>query len=63
MRLEFKRIEIQNFMSFAEEAIDFEACTGMNLIQGKNNDIPGAKNGCGKSQLMSSLLYVLFGQL
>lgn len=63
MRINFKRIEMQNFMSFAEEAFDFESCTGMSLIQGKNNDIPGAKNGCGKSQLVMSLLYVLFGQL
>lgn len=63
MNIEFKRIEMQNFMSFAEEVFDFSECTGMNLVQGKNNDIPGAKNGCGKSQLMASLLYVLFGQL
>lgn len=63
MRIDFKRIEMRNFMSFAEEAFDFSQCTGMNLVQGKNNDIPGAKNGCGKSNLFAALLYVLFGQL
>lgn len=39
---------MHNFMSFAEEAFDFSLCTGMNLVQGKNNDIPGSKNGSGK---------------
>lgn len=63
MRIEFKRIEMRNFMAFAEEAFDFNACKGMSLVQGRNNDIPGAKNGCGKSQMFLSLLYVLFGQL
>lgn len=63
MRIEFKRVEMRNFMSFAEEAFDFASCKGMSLVQGKNNDIPNAKNGCGKTQCFLSLLYVLFGQL
>ena len=62
MKIEFKKIEIRNFMSFAEESFDIGSCKGMNLIQGKNNDIPGSKNGSGKSNLMASLLYALFGQ-
>ena len=63
MRIDFKRIEIRNFMSFAEESLDIASCRGMNLVQGKNNDIPGAKNGCGKSNIWAAVLYVLFGQL
>lgn len=63
MRIKFKRIELHNFMSFEEESFDFESCKGMNLIQGKNNDIPGSKNGCGKSNLFLSIAYALFGQM
>ena len=63
MRIEFERIELSNFMSFAEESFDFTVCKGMNLIQGKNNDVPGSKNGCGKSQLWASIAYALFGQM
>lgn len=63
MRIDFKKIEIKNFMSFADEAFDIASCKGMSLVQGKNNDIPGAKNGCGKSNMWYALLYVLFGQL
>ena len=62
MRIEFKRIEMLNFMAFKEEAFDFSKCSGMSLVQGKNNDSHEA-NGAGKSTLFSSLLYVLFGKL
>lgn len=63
MRIDFKRIEMKNFMSFAEESFDISSCKGMSLVQGKNNDIPGSRNGAGKSTLFNALLYVLFGQL
>ena len=63
MKIDFKRIEICNFMSFEEESFDFSSCKGMNLVQGKNNDIPGSRNGAGKSNVWAALLYVLFGQL
>lgn len=63
MQIIFKRIELHNFMSFESESFDFDSCVGMNLVQGKNNDIPNSKNGVGKSQLYLSLLYALFGQL
>lgn len=54
---------MRNFMSFAEESFDIASCKGMNLVQGKNNDILGSKNGAGKSTIFSAILYVLFGQL
>lgn len=64
MRIEFKKIEIHNFMSFSDETFDFSENKGMNLICGKNNDIPGhsSTNGCGKSQLFESLCFSLYGQ-
>lgn len=34
----------------------------MSLVCGKNNDIPGAKNGCGKTVLFHALIYCLFGE-
>lgn len=63
MQITFKTIELNNFMSFDSESFDFSSCTGMNLVHGKNNDIPNSKNGVGKSQLYLSILYALFGQL
>lgn len=63
MRIDFKQIEIHNFMSFEDEVFDFSSLRGMILVQGVNNDFPGQKNGSGKTSLMASLLYALFGQL
>lgn len=48
MRIIFKKIEILNFKSFADEIFEFDNCKGLNLICGKNNDIQGSKNGVGK---------------
>ena len=62
MRIDFKRIEIHNFMAYADEVFDFDKHIGLNLICGKNNDIPGSKNGCAKSQLFGALCYALYGQ-
>ncbi len=62
MRIEFKKIEISNFMAFSDEVFEFDKHNGLNLVCGKNNDIPGAKNGCGKSILFSALCFSLFGQ-
>lgn len=62
MRITFKKIEIHNFMSFADEVFEFDKHKGLNLVCGKNNDILGAKNGVGKSQLFESLCFSLYGQ-
>ena len=63
MRITFKRVEIHNFMSFADETFDFDKHIGLNLICGKNNDLPGSRNGAGKSTLTNALCYALFGDL
>lgn len=64
MRITFKKIEIHNFMSYVDETFDFNKHKGMNLICGKNNDIPGhnSTNAVGKSQLFESLCFSLYGQ-
>lgn len=62
MKLEFKKLTVSNFMAFENEVFEFDKHIGMNLVCGKNNDLPNTKNGAGKSCLFSALLYVLFGQ-
>lgn len=62
MRIDFKRLEIHSFLSFADEVFDFSAHHGMNLVYGKNLDVPGSKNGSGKSSLPAALAFALFGE-
>lgn len=62
MRIVFKKVELHNFMSFSDEVFEFDKQSGLNLICGKNNDIPGSRNGVGKSQLFESLCFSLYGQ-
>lgn len=62
MNLKFKTVNIQNFMSFECEKFDFSDHSGMNLICGINNDVVGSKNGSGKSNLINTLIFALFGR-
>ena len=62
MRIDFRKLEIHNFMSFDDTVLEFPSEPGLNLICGKNNDIQGAKNGSGKTRLIDSLVFALFGQ-
>jgi len=62
MKLEFGKIEIHNFMSYEDEVFDFSVHDGMNLICGNNRDLINAKNGSGKSALVQTLIFALFGQ-
>lgn len=62
MRINFKKIEIHNFLSFTDDTFNFEDHHGMTMICGQNNDIPGSKNGAGKSAIWSALIFCLFGE-
>lgn len=61
--INIKEISLKNFMSFGNnpQTFSFEK-PGLNLIIGDNLDIPGAKNGSGKTSLLSGLVYALFGR-
>jgi DNA repair exonuclease SbcCD ATPase subunit len=62
MHIEFEKIEIFNFKSFDTEVFEFNKLKGMNLICGKNNDVPNSKNAAGKSTIFNALVFSLFGQ-
>ena len=63
MKLIFKIVKIHNFLSFGDEEFNFDELTGLTRVKGKNFDIPNQINGSGKSAVMNSLVYGLYGEL
>ena len=63
MNIVFQKMIVDNFMSFDHEEFNFEENAGITLITGINNDIPGSKNGCGKSALINGFVFALFGKM
>lgn len=56
----FKKISIKNFLSIGEEEVVLNISSGISLITGENKDA-GGRNGVGKSSIIESLYWVLFG--
>ena len=57
-----KRLEIQNFLSIGQGAIDFDN-KGLVLIEGVNEDSPSSiSNGAGKSAIYDALFWALYGK-
>lgn len=64
MRLTFKALSIENFMSIGNVAIDFEVMTGFNTIIGENYMVQdnAKSNGSGKSSIFEALIWCLTGE-
>lgn len=59
--MNFKQLEIANFLTVGEAKIELSE-RGLLLIQGKNNDDPSAEsNGAGKSSVVDALCWALYG--
>jgi DNA repair exonuclease SbcCD ATPase subunit len=56
----FKRIKIQNFLSIGKIPVELSLDKGITLITGENLD-KGGRNGVGKSSLIESIYWCLFG--
>lgn len=56
----FKKVYIQNFLSIGNEGVEICFQEGINLITGENRD-KGGRNGVGKSSVVESLYWCLFG--
>jgi DNA repair exonuclease SbcCD ATPase subunit len=56
----FNSIKIQNFLSVGSHPLTFNFAQGITLITGENRD-KGGRNGVGKSSVVESLYWCLFG--
>jgi len=59
-RVFFKKVYIQNFLSVGNEGIEISFQEGISLITGENRD-KGGRNGVGKSSVVESIYWSLFG--
>ena len=60
-RINFKKISIKNFLSFGETPVVLEFKAGLHIITGINRDKSDRQNGLGKSAMMESLYFCIFG--
>lgn len=58
----FKKLSVKNFLSIGEKPIEIEFKPGLNLITGVNLDVPGTKNGVGKSSIIQAFNFAVFGE-
>ena len=59
-KIVFKTIKIKNFLSIGKDEVTLDFSSGINLITGENHD-KGGRNGVGKSSLIESIYWCLFG--
>jgi DNA repair exonuclease SbcCD ATPase subunit len=60
-KVNFKRISIKNFLSYGPEPFVLEFKKGIHIITGVNRDKSDRQNGLGKSALIESLYFAIFG--
>lgn len=61
-RIEFKELNIHNFLSIGEDDVNIKFKNGINFITGVNLDKIGRKNGTGKSSIKRAFFWCLFGE-
>jgi DNA repair exonuclease SbcCD ATPase subunit len=59
-KIKFNSISIKNFLSIGKEEVSLDFKKGISLITGENKD-NGGRNGVGKSSLIESIYWALFG--
>lgn len=60
-RVNFSRIEIENFLSVGNEMVAIDFKSGLNVITGINHDKEDSKNGVGKTTIADAVFFSLFG--
>ena len=59
--VDFKKVEIKNFLSVGEDPVTIEFNSGLNIITGNNKDKLDRRNGVGKSTVADSVYFAIFG--
>jgi DNA repair exonuclease SbcCD ATPase subunit len=62
MKIEIQNVEFKNFLSYGNNPQRLDFIEGINLVLGKNIE-SGRSNGAGKSSLIETIPFALFGKL
>lgn len=60
--INFNELTIKNFFSIGNEPVVIHFKTGLNIITGTNLDKPDRQNGIGKSSIVDSVYFALYGE-
>jgi DNA repair exonuclease SbcCD ATPase subunit len=60
-KINFNKISVKNFLSFGEDPVELEFKKGLHIITGINRDKSDRQNAIGKSALLESLYFSIFG--
>jgi DNA repair exonuclease SbcCD ATPase subunit len=58
----FKTLKVKNFLSIGKTPVVVDFQKGLNIITGINKDLMDRQNGTGKSSLVDSFYFALFGE-
>lgn len=58
----FKTLKVKNFLSIGKTIVSVDFQKGLNIITGINKDLMDRQNGTGKSSLVDSFYFALFGE-
>jgi len=59
--VKFHKLTIKNFLSIGDEPVIIDFKQGLNIITGVNKDKEDSKNGVGKSTIVDSISFAIFG--
>lgn len=61
-RINFNRVEIKNFLSVGDKPVVLDFKPGLHIITGINRDKLDRRNGIGKTSVIESIYFAVFGQ-
>ena len=60
-KVNFKEVEIKNFLSIGNSPVKLEFKPGLHIITGINRDKIDRRNGIGKTSVIESIYFAIFG--
>jgi len=61
-KINFNNISIRNFLSIGNEPVVINFTPGLHIITGINRDKPDRRNGIGKTSVVESIYFAIFGK-